>query len=144
METTAMGSVVIPAVIENIHDLYEASQGSRAPEAVRRVEVPNALVDTGATYLGMPAPLIAQLGLQPAGTRQARTGGGRVSLRLFGTARLTVQGRTFTGDVMELPDDCPVVIGVIPLEGLDFVVDPNGRRLIGNPEHGGEYVIDML
>ena len=43
----------------------------------------------------------------------------------------------------ELPDDCPVLIGQIPLEVMDFVVDPPNHRLIGNPEHGGEHVIEL-
>jgi len=36
------------------------------------------------------------------------------------------------------------LIGVIPLEILDFVVDPKRQRLIGNPEHGGEQMFDMF
>jgi hypothetical protein len=35
-----------------------------------------------------------------------------------------------------------VLIGQIPLERLDFVVDPQGNRLIGNPAHGGEHIIE--
>jgi hypothetical protein len=37
-----------------------------------------------------------------------------------------------------------VLIGQIPLEALDFVVDPIGQRLIGNPEHNGEHMIDIF
>lgn len=29
-------------------------------------------------------------------------------------------------------------------ELLDFVVDPQGQRLIGNPEHGGQHMFDMF
>ena len=58
--------------------------------------------------------------------------------------RLTVQGRQCTVDVMEVDDDCPVLIGCYTLELLDFVVDPVGRRLIGNPEHGGQQILDLL
>ncbi len=43
-----------------------------------------------------------------------------------------------------MPDECPVLIGQIPLEALDFLVDPIGQRLIGNPEHGGEQMIEMF
>jgi hypothetical protein len=39
---------------------------------------------------------------------------------------------------MELPDDLPNIVGQIPLESMDWVIDPAGRKLIGNPEHGGE------
>jgi hypothetical protein len=47
-------------------------------------------------------------------------------------------------DVSEIPNSCPALIGQIPLELLDFVVDPKGQRLIGNPDHGGEEMIDLL
>jgi hypothetical protein len=31
----------------------------------------------------------------------------------------------------------------MPLHGLDFVVDPVGLRLIGNPAHVGEHTIEL-
>jgi hypothetical protein len=58
--------------------------------------------------------------------------------------QLTVQGREARIEVGELGDDLPVVIGQIPLEILDFVVDPQGQRLLGNPDHGGEQMIDLF
>ena len=33
---------------------------------------------------------------------------------------------------------------MIPVEALDWVVDTKGQRLIGNPDHGGENMIDMF
>ena len=47
-------------------------------------------------------------------------------------------------EVAEIPDECPVLIGQIPLELLDFVVDTAGQKLIGNPDHGGEQMIEMF
>jgi hypothetical protein len=63
--------------------------------------------------------------------------------RVFGTARLTVQGRDCPVDITELPDGCPMLIGQIPLEAMDFVVDMAAIRLVGNPDHGGEHVIEL-
>jgi hypothetical protein len=37
-----------------------------------------------------------------------------------------------------------VLIDQIPLEALDRVVELNGRRLIGNPEHSGEWGMDAF
>ncbi len=93
--------------------------------------------------LSMPKRLIQQLGLEPFRTRRALTSAGIVTVRVYGGARLTIQGRECTTDVSELPDECPVLIGVIPLEQLDLVVDPPGQRLIGNPAHGGEHMIEL-
>jgi hypothetical protein len=56
----------------------------------------------------------------------------------------TIQGRECTMDVMEVPDGIPVLIGQLPLEHLDFVVDLRSRTLIGNPAHGGEHVYELL
>lgn len=64
-------------------------------------------------------------------------------MQVYGTVRLTVQGRECNADVSEFPDECPVLIGQLPLEMLDFVVDPVGQRLIGNPAHGGEHMIEI-
>jgi hypothetical protein len=36
-----------------------------------------------------------------------------------------------------------VLIGQVPLELLDFVVDPRAQKLIGNPAHGGEQMLEM-
>jgi hypothetical protein len=62
---------------------------------------------------------------------------------MYSTVRLTIQGRECVCDVVEVADNCPVLIGQIPLELLDFVVDPIGQCLIGNPEHGGEHILDL-
>jgi predicted aspartyl protease len=143
VEIATMGKVLVPAHIENVYDLHEVSLGSRPLDQVRHVDVTEALVDTGASTLSMPKRLVAQLGLKPLRSRAARTSAGPVTLQVYGTVRLMVQGRDCTCDVVEIPDDCPVLIGQIPLELLDFVVDPSGQRLIGNPAHGGEHVIEL-
>ena len=50
--------------IENRTDLILAEAGVIKPETVRRATIEDALVDTGATRLSLPAPLIEQLGTQ--------------------------------------------------------------------------------
>lgn len=144
METQPMGKVLVAARIDNLEDLYKTNQGQLSLDKVRTVEITDALVDTGATGLLMPKRLIAQLGLQPLRVRQARTLAGAIPLQTYRAVRLTVQGRDCISDVTEVGDDFPVIIGQVPLELLDWVVDLNGRRLIGNPEHGGEQMIEVL
>jgi hypothetical protein len=62
---------------------------------------------------------------------------------MFEAVRLTIQGRQCTMDVLEVPDTVPVLIGQIPLEHLDLVVDLRSRSLIGNPAHGGEHMYEL-
>ena len=47
---------------------------------------------------------------------------------MYETVRLTIQGRDCSMDVLEVPDGVPVLIGQIPLEHLDFVVDLPNRQ----------------
>ncbi len=144
MEPETLGKVIVTAKIENVFDLYEASRGQLADDRVRCIEVVDARVDTGATLLAMPKRLIEQLGIAQIGTGRARTAVGLSSFSLFGPVRLTIQGRSCSVDVSEVAEDCPVLIGYVPLELLDFVVNPKGQSLIGNPEHGGEFIFDLL
>jgi predicted aspartyl protease len=138
-----MGKVTTVATIENFGDVWNATQGLVAPEAVRRVEVPDALVDTGASLLSLPTTLIQQLGLVCRQTRQVIGSAGPRTTRLFSAVQLTIQDRSCVVDVLEVPDGVPTLIGQIPLENLDFVVDLSGQRLIGNPAHGGEHVLEL-
>jgi len=143
MGTDTMGRVTVAARIENVGDLYMVEKGLLPDEQVHRIEVSDALVDTGATNLSMPKSLIEKLDLTPLRSRTARTSAGLATFKVYGAVRLTVQGRDCTIDVTEVPEDCPVLIGQVPLELLDFVVDPANQRLIGNPAHGGEQMLEM-
>jgi predicted aspartyl protease len=144
MEKELMGKVITAAKLENVYDVYEAKENHIAPDRVRKLEVADALVDTGATYLAMPKTMIDQLGLRRFGTRHGRTASGSATFEMYGLVRLTVLDRFCHVEVSEIAEGCPVLIGQLPLEALDFVVDPKRQRLIGNPDHGGQHMIDMF
>ncbi len=139
-----MGQVLVAARIENLYDVENHATGSILADRVRSVEVTDALVVTGATGLLLPKRFIQQLGLRHFRTRQARGIGGTVSVPLYGAVRLTIDDRECAIDVGEIGDEFPVLIGQIPLESLDWVVDLKGHRLIGNPAHGGEHMMDVF
>ena len=144
METETVGKVIVSVKLENMDDLLQVFRGQISPDQVQTLELDDALVDTGATTLSLPKRLIDQLGLVLLGKRQARTAAGMVTFGYYSPVRLTVQGRDCVVEVTELADGCPAVIGLIPLESLDFIVDPKNRRLIGNPEHGGVQMWDII
>src|SRR5438876_1297317 len=71
MESSTMGRrVIVPARIENANDLMLVDNGTLSPDKVRRVDVSDALVDTGATFLSLPGRLIRELGLKRYRTRR--------------------------------------------------------------------------
>lgn len=134
-----MGKVVIKIKVVNWSDieLLALDQTTRPP---RFTEV-EALVDTGATGLYLKSSVIGQLGLRQIGERTALTmSNRRETRRLFAPVDLEIQGRNTQYQVTELPDELPNIVGQIPLESMDWVIDMVGRKLIGNPEHGGEFL----
>src|SRR5271170_6529904 len=140
METATMGRVLTEATIENLKDLWAAEQKSLPAEQARRIVVTDALVDTGATLLSIPTRMIQQLGLKKTGSKRVVSSTGLAEAAMYDAVRLTIQGRSCTMDVMEVPDTVPVLIGQLPLEHLNLVVDLRSRTLIGNPAHGGEHI----
>ena len=143
MEINTVGRVTVEATVENLEDLWAVKNGQKTPEEARRLSIQDALVDTGATTLSLPTQLIQQLGLERRSEKKFTTSSGEATTWVYDAVRLTIQGRECTVDVLEVPDNVPPLIGQIPLEFLDFVVDLNSRRLIGNPAHGGEHVFEM-
>ncbi len=88
-----MARVVVTAYVENVYDRIAADEGRLPVADIRAVEVTDALVEPGAPSLSMPATLLAELGLNCLRSATIRVSAGEMSVRIFGTARLTIQGR---------------------------------------------------
>lgn len=144
MESATTGKVLVAARIENLDDLFRVKTGDRAEAEIRRVEVTDALVDTDAFGLLIPRRFVDQLGLDPVRTRVARAIFGEGPITTYRAVRLTIQGRDCITDVAGIADHLPIIVGQLPLEAMDWVVDLEGQRLIGNPEHGGEDMVDLF
>ena len=129
--------------LENLYDLVAVKLGVMSPEDVRRLTVADALVDTGATGLCLPTPLIEELGLTPIETTRARTATGIVERVLYSEVQFTILERTRSIQVTDLPEGCPVLVGHMVLEHLDLCVDIK-KGLIYNPAHDGEWLTEIL
>lgn len=129
-----MGEVTVPIKVQNWLDIEKIALGERT-EPPRSV-LAQALVDSGAVRFYLQASLIRQLGLRPIREITSRTMPNiSVRRRVFSNVDLDVQGRSASFEVVEVPDELPNVVGQTPLEILDWVVDPRGRKLIPNPAH---------
>jgi predicted aspartyl protease len=129
-----MGRVAIEMEVCNGGDETLVRAGHLAADRIRRASL-TALVDTGATMLVLPEDVVQRLGLPVVRMVRSRLGNGQiVSSTIYGPARLTVLGRVANLDVMSVPAGAPALLGQVPLELLDFVVDLKNRRLAPNPE----------
>lgn len=128
-QAAKMGSVNVTLTLANAVDQARADAGEIAASAVRSVTLTDVLVDTGATYLGLPPEVIAHLGLRARGALPIRTANGVIQARLFRDADLTVMDRSTTLDVLELPEGTPVLLGVTPMEILGLEPDLQNRTI---------------
>ena len=128
--------------LANNDELVLANAGILALEDVRRITVEDALVDTGATRLGLPPSLIERLGLTPFRSERVRTVNGLTDLWIYSPVQFTILEREGITTVMGVPEGTPVLIGHILLEDLDLCLDIK-KGLIYNPDHDGEWMTEL-
>ena len=129
-----MGKVFVNIKLTNQGDLVMAHR-KLSTAIPRSVEV-EALVDTGATRLYLKPSVIAALGLEKVDEVISQTTNGPTTRSVYESVRLDVLGRYGEFNVVDIGENVPNLLGQIPLEYLDFVVDSKNRKLIPNPEHG--------
>ncbi len=140
-----MGRVTVSAKVENALDSARARAGEIPPDAVRTIQITDALVDTGASTLGLPKAMLRQLGFDtPISKKRSRNTTGIYEVGLYGPIRLWIFDRDMTLDAMEVSDECPVLIGQIPLEHMQLVVDMANHKIEKSRANGGEWVLDMF
>jgi len=139
-----MGRVMTKIKLTNPFDGERAREGLLPPEQVRTVEV-EALVDTGATTLVLPAGVCRNLGLREAGRRKVRYANGVVAeVPWVRGVWIEILGREMTSDALVEAEGTTPLIGQIPLEGLDLIVNPKTRDLEVNPASPDAPLLDLL
>src|SRR5436853_730604 len=94
----------------------------------------DALADTGAIHLCIPEHIAVALKLEESDRREVTLAdGSRQLISYVGPIQVSLGNRMgFTG-AMVLGDQ--VLLGAIPMEDMDLVVNPRTRQVIPNPEH---------
>ena len=94
----------------------------------------DALVDSGAAELSLPANLVEQLKLENLGKVRVYTAdGGEHEYRVMGIAEVEVEGRICQVRVIELPRGAEPLLGAVPLEEMDWHISPIEKKLMPNP-----------
>ncbi len=133
-EKSDMGAVF--AEIELVNSVDEANAANRKlPKSkVRRINL-QMLVDTGSTMMILPEPVIKALGLKLTRTGTSRMADGRVVARkVYGPVKVRFQLRTMQTEAVAGSPGVPPLLGQIPLEALDLLVDSKNQKLILNPQ----------
>ncbi len=134
--TKKMGLVTATITVTNLVDEILQERGFITDSDVRSVTLENVIVDTGATRLCLPAPIIQQLGLTLDEEVEVKTAAGIQKARLFKRLSLSVGERKGEFNCMELPGGEDPLLGLIPLESLGLQPDIIKQQLIFLPDRG--------
>jgi clan AA aspartic protease len=95
-----------------------------------------ALVDSGASYLCIPESVARQLGFDTTevySIRMRLADASAIDVPVVAPIRIDFENRSCTMDAYVLGDE--PLIGVIPIEALDCIIDPSNQRLVVNPKN---------
>lgn len=115
-------------------DIVLYQEGQLPADRIRRLKV-NALVDSGAYMLAINQQIKTQLDLRKVGEQVAELADGtQTRLEIVGPVDVQFENRSTTVRAMVLPGDYEVLLGAIPMEDMDVLIDPKQQKLIVNPE----------
>jgi clan AA aspartic protease len=134
-----MGIVYAEITIKNAGDLTAVQRELIREGEVRSIVV-NALVDTGAGSLIINEEVRQKLGLKVEVVRQTTLADGSKQIySQMEPVRVYWKNREMVCMPLLLPGADEVLLGAVPLEELDLIVDPKMGELIGR--HGDEMLM---
>lgn len=129
-----MGLVHAEIQLTNGDDLALVRRGLLAKEKAKQI-ITTALVDSGAYMLTINEEIRSQLDLPVIDKDWAELAdGSKMSVDIAGPVEIRFENRRVNADAMVLPDATEILLGAIPMEGMDVLIDPKRQKLIVNPD----------
>jgi clan AA aspartic protease len=91
-----------------------------------------ALVDSGSILPSVTEDVAKSLGFDPTEfttTRVVLADGRRISIPMIGPIQIAYEDRSCTTSAYVMGDEC--LLGCVPLETMDLILDPLNERLVG-------------
>lgn len=129
-----MGLTYADIELTSVDDLVLHRRGFLPEDDIKRMRV-SALVDTGSYMLvindrikqQLDLPVIEQQTVRLADDTERR-------IEIVGPVEVRFENRSTTVRAAVFPGDVEPLLGAIPMEDMDVVVDPKQQRLTVNPE----------
>jgi clan AA aspartic protease len=129
-------------ILKNAYDADKAREGLINETDIRQIAV-TALVDTGAGTLFIDEETRRTLGLAIIDQRDAHIADGtRVPLGVTEPVQICWRDRSTDCRAVVMPGSKRILLGAIPLEDMDLMVDPVHQKLTG--VHGDKIVVLAL
>jgi clan AA aspartic protease len=133
-----MGTVYEEITLKNLGDISAVKRGHLAEPEIRQTTV-RSVVDTGAETLVISEAVQKELGLRTEHLRESTLANGeKVVCKIAEAVKVQWKDRSMACEPWVLPGAAEVLLGSIPLENMDLMVDPTERKLVG--VHGDQPV----
>ena len=128
-----MGYVYAEIELTSEKDLLSHQDGNLPEDKIKRITV-RALADSGAYNLVINEEIKDQLNLPVRGTQTIKLADETLlEVEIVGPVEVRFEDRTTSVRAYVLPGLEEILLGAIPLEGLDVIIDPLRERLLVNP-----------
>jgi clan AA aspartic protease len=133
-----MGLVYEKITLKNAIDVGAYTRGIINEADIRQVNV-SAMVDTGAEMLVINEAMRQELGLEVRGEKRVSLADQSAKISRFTEpVEIHWKNRHTVTQALVLDGATEVLLGAIPLEGLNVIVDPGNQQLMG--AHGDEVI----
>jgi len=131
-----MGLVRTEITLKNAEDMIIAQNGLKPNHKIRQVTV-NALVDSGAWTMVINEPTLKKLGLEAGRVAPGTLADGtKAKYRLAGPLEISWKDRTVICEALVVPTADENLLGAIPLEAMDLMINPLTEEVVG--AHGDQ------
>jgi clan AA aspartic protease len=131
-----MGTFTEEITLENVLDRDDANRGYIKENEIRAIKV-QAMPDTGAWTLVINEEVCRQLGLAIKGeTTSTLADGTAAQYKITAPVKIQWKDRSTELPSVVIPDAKEVLLGALPLEAMDLMVDPVRKILAG--AHGDQ------
>jgi clan AA aspartic protease len=129
-----MGMVLAKIEIIRADDLALFREGYIKKTDIRRVKV-QAIVDSGSYMMAINENIAKQLKLSKLDEKTMALADGQLAtLDVVGPVIVKFENRTATCSALVLPANTEVLLGAIPMEEMDVLIDPKEQKLIVHPD----------
>ena len=129
-----MGHVYADITLRNTVDVILAKRSNTPFENVRKTEV-KALIDSGAMTLTINENIAKQLALDVLDQIEVTLADGSYrKCDIVGPVDIRFANRSAAIRALVLPGADEVLLGVIPLEEMDVMIDPVSQQLVVHPD----------
>ncbi|MBF0119405.1 MAG: retroviral-like aspartic protease family protein [Desulfobacterales bacterium] len=138
-----MGEVREKIKLTNLKDKFLFEENLITEDKIRSIEI-DALVDTGAVMTVIPEYFFKKLGLVKKGKELVEYANGeREEVPVGGTVEVMSLSSDRSADMRCVVLGNEVILGQLFLEETDLVVDCRSKKIIPNPDHKGQLVINI-